>query len=59
MLELNEGIIAELDKYLLRKNPSDFLNGKDEKGETAPHQHKQDCGSLRPGLVAVRHYVSR
>jgi hypothetical protein len=59
MLELNEGIIAELDRYLLRKNPSDFLNAKDETGEIAPHRRKQDCGSLRPGLIAVRHYVSR
>lgn len=59
MLELNEGIIAELDRYLLRKNPSDFLNAKDETGEIAPHRRKQDCGSLRPGLIAVRDYVSR
>jgi hypothetical protein len=59
MLELNEGIIAELHKCLLRKNPSDFLNAKDETGEIASRQRKQDCGSLRPGLIAVRPYMSR
>ena len=58
MLESNKGIIAELDTYFLRKNPSDFLNAKDETGEIVPHQHNLDCGSLRPGLIAVRDYMS-
>ena len=59
MLKSNEGIIAELDKYFLRKNPSDFSNAKDETGKIASHQRKQDCGSLRPGLIAVRPYMPR
>lgn len=58
-MESNKGIIAELDKYFLRKNPSDFLSAKDESGEIAQHQHNLDCGSLRPGLIAVKGYMSR
>ena len=58
MLESTKGIIDELDTYFLRKNPSDFLNAKDQTGEIAPHQYQKDCGSLRPGLVGVRDYKS-
>ena len=57
MLEANSGIIAELDKYFFRKNPSDFLGAKDETGEIVSHRHNPDCGSLRPGLIAVRDYM--
>ena len=53
MPEANNGIIAELDRYFLRKNPSDFLGTKDETGEVISHQSQKDCGSLRPGLIAV------
>lgn len=58
MLESNGGIIAELDTYFLRKNPSDYFSAKDENGETVPHRQDLDCGSLRPGLIAVRDYMS-
>ena len=58
MPEANSGIIAELDKYFFRKNPSDFLAAKDETGEIISHRHIPDCGSLRPGLIAVRDYIS-
>ena len=57
MLESNNGIIAELDKYFLRKNPSDFLGIKDETGEVISHQSQKDCGPLRPGLIAVKDYM--
>ena len=57
MLEANSGIIAELDRYFLRKNPSDFLGAKDETGEIVSHRHNPDCGTLRPGLIAVRDYM--
>ena len=58
MFKADSGIIAELDKYFLRKNPSDFLGAKDETGEILSHRHNSDCGSLRPGLIAVRGYIS-
>ena len=57
MQEANNGIIAELDRYFLRKNPSDFLGTKDETGEVISYQSQKDCGSLRPGLIAVRNYM--
>ena len=56
MPEANGGVIAELDRYFLRKNPSDFLGAKDET-EKSSHRHNPDCGSLRPGLIAVRDYM--
>ena len=58
MLEANSGIIAELDKYFFRKNPSDFLRTKDETGEIVSHRHNLDCDSLRPELIAIRDYIS-
>ena len=58
MLEKSQGIIAELDKHMFRKNPSDFLRAKDEKGEIVMRKPQPHCGSLRPGLIAVRKYIS-
>jgi len=58
VLTSNKGIIAELDTYYLRKSPSDFWNPKDETGEIIREKRDVHCGSLRPGLVAVRHYLS-
>jgi len=59
MMETSQGIIAELNKHMFRKNPSDFLRAKDEKGEIVIRKPQPNCGSLRPGLIAVRKYVSR
>ena len=58
MFKADSGIIAELDKYFLRKNPSDFLRAKDETGEIVSNRHNLDCGSLPPGLIAIRDYIS-
>ena len=57
MLEANSGIIAELDKYFFCIIPSDFLGAKDETGEIVSHRHNPHCGTLRPGLIAVRDYM--